>query len=378
MRSKHTHRLLVLLISVAYTGSVSAAVRMTQLTSHELATQHTDLAKHGIEAGDVLLENDMIRAVILTAPSEKSPSRVGELMILPLNLNAEGAPLRVSPGPAGGWTDIEAGMVSSVAVIRMHRREERWNAELVFKLHDGSSWVDVSTVIRNTDQNEILEIPVVDEVHLPEGSKFQSGGPKTVFVDQPKHQTTFAVLSLSKSLNVRETSSRQYSLGSISEDPQPRSFLMSGFRLFGRKKPENRDRYQPVDASRDWHRSLRSNDDWHRLQPGEERSIDRKVISSVTISEAKTLAEAVSDFKAPMVQLVPSTTNAKVVAAPEASKARIVGQLRQPTAAPEPTFAPAEDAPLLEVQAEEDDFQPPAILPPSIEAIEDLPPPIED
>jgi hypothetical protein len=372
MLSKYMVRITFAIVCFVTAAPTWASVRMTQLSEADLQGIYSELSKSGVLPGDVLLENDMIRAVVFATPADSDSGRIGQCLMLPMDATASGEPVRFAPGPVGKWQDVEAGMVSSVAVVRMHRREERWNAELVIKLHDGSSWVDVSTVVRNTDQNEILEIPVVDEVFLPEGTKMETAGPRTAYFDQPKKNTTTAVLASTQSLNVRETEGRRYSLGTISGDPQPRSFIMSGFGLFGRKKPENRDRYQPVDASRDWHRSLRSNDDWHRLQPGEERSIDRKVISSVTITEAKTLAEAVADIKAPMVQLVPSTQRSASAATVTSSK-KIVGSLRGQTVSnPAPASEPEP------IDSSEEEYQPPAILAPSIQAIEDLPPPIDE
>lgn len=370
-------------------ASARADVRIDQLTADAIQAEFPAAAQYGIVPGDVVLRNDVIRVVVATVTGEKDRGRAAQCLIFPTDLASKAAPVRYIPGPAGAWRDVEAGKVASVAVLRFHRPEERWNAELVYKLHDGSSWLDVTTIVRNQDSKEILEIPVVDELSTISGAKLDNGDDRKVFVVQPEGNAAVGYLSLDRVLNARQTSGGHWSLGLVSGDEEDRSLLPVGLKFWGKRKREHLDTYNPVAAARTWHRSQRDDDDWHRLKPGEERAIDRRLIPGNDLTEAKTIAEAVASEKSPLVQLVPSGGPEGAISGNSRPNSKIVGQLRTAakpasvlTAAsePEPTM-PATKPSNVQVHPESDAETletVPAILDPTIEAIEDLPPPIDE
>lgn len=382
---------LLIAISLAMIGSVAFAdVTMRQITDADLNSEHQIAKSFGARAGDVLLRNDMIRVIVFTSPTSASPDRTGQCLVLPLDAGSKAQPVRFRPAPAGEWGDVEAGLVSSVAVVRFHRKDAKWNAELVYKLHESDSWIDVSTTLRNQESAQVLELPVVDELHLPANAKLDESRARILFVSQPDAKDTLAVISLDREWNVRADSRQLWALGSVSGDPEPPGFIATNLKLWNRKKQENLPRYNPVASARWWHRSLRNNEDWHRIAPGTERTIDRRLVTSMGMEETKIIAEAIADQKSPLVQLVPSGTDFAPASGRSASGGRIVGQLRNPNP-PTGTAShrgssvlenvnvakPVSPSSQLQIHEEEGEIEVPAILDPTIEAIEDLPPPIE-
>ncbi|MFO0949326.1 MAG: hypothetical protein U1D30_26010 [Planctomycetota bacterium] len=390
---------LVMAVSMALVANgTHAGVTMRQLTDADLNTEHQVSKSFGAQAGDVLLRNDMIRVIVFSAPSSANPDRAGQCLILPLEVGSKAQPVRFTPAPAGGWGDVEAGLVASVAVVRFHRKDPKWSAELVYKLHESDSWIDVSTILRNQEAKQVLEVPIVDELHLPPIAKLDDSGERILYVTQKDARDTLAVISIEKDWNVRADSREIYALGSVSGDPEPPGFLsnsVSTMKFWNRKKQENLPRFNPVGGARWWHRSLRDKEDWYRLEPNTERTVERRLVSSVGLEETKTIVEAISDQKSPLVQLVPSGADIAPVAKSPTAGGRIVGQLRnasaQETAAtksPANTNSPKNvnvskpvsrqsQVQIHEDQDMEEEIEVPAILDPTIEAIEDLPPPIE-
>lgn len=361
----------------------SAGVDLVQIDADNAALYLDRQARKTVRAGDVLISNGIVQAAILTTSTPSDPTRAGRCVLLHGPVSAlQTTSIAVEPIQGVGWEAPQAGMKNGLAVVRFHRESQNARAELTYRLSAFSASLEISTRIINNDSQRTLEIPVVDGVFAaPAKASAQEGG--TVLAeDAGLAAAYFAAGATAEALEGRS----QWNLGWISGDPLPGAFRRVSTRILtlGRGGEQY---FNPVQPDSGWNRRLRDRETWFRLPPGTQRTLERHLVVAAAKEEALQLAGVIQSGRRVEIQpsaSVPSSpgggrtpTPARTVSNSNNSSTRIVGKLRGQTPPPaplpsavlEPSIAPA--LPSQPSQDDSPDFAP------TIEAIENLPPPTE-
>lgn len=386
---------LVMIVLLMTVRPMVAGVRIVRLNTDNLAKHLSAEARETIGAGDVLVLNESLKVAILTTAKPSDPTRAGRCLLLagPESALVLG-PMQIQPVQGLGWERPEAGLTHDLAVVRFRRGNDKTSATLTYRVASATPWLEVSTQLVNSDGDRILELPVVDAIRLLPGAKGEAV--EGALVVGGANGSMAAYLAAGQEA-VPAEGNGAWHLGLVSGDPMDGALKRASQRIlsFGRAEQS----FRPVEASREWKRSLRDREAWFRLAPGTQRVLERRLVVASSRQELTQLAAALRQGVPHELPLLGDAPGAVVISpqprasqpAPIApvsrskhSSSKIVGRLRSGEAPSGPSGSDAPPAmlhpplPAREVDASmEMEADNPSVLAPTIEAIENLPPPIE-
>jgi hypothetical protein len=418
-------------------AAISATPGRAEIELVQVATTNIDdyVARSSraiVLPGDVILRSDTITVAVLSTSSRHDPTRAGQCVVFADQGGRATQPiLSFKGGPGSTWVAPEAGKSVSVGVVRFHKEEKDWRAELTYRLRDGRPWVEVSTTVVNKNSEQTLELPIVDTLLALDAGDFGMVENDLTLVSKSGSAIAYVGLGL-------PAISRQGRLGwnvtFASEDPLPGVMRRVSTRVMSLGR--NSTSILPMEASRDWHRDFKDRKSWFRIPPGQERVLTRRLMVGATKNQLVALLPAaregsakgapaptpaaeptIIEEPAPVLAERPTAKRPRVTVAPaepvatkeisgklrgvtKEARARAPRRLEQELPDPLP-MATSDEAPSLPVEADlprplpavQSDNPLPkpspvakpkqvelpidADLTPMIDAIEDLPPPIE-
>jgi hypothetical protein len=334
-------RLFALLIALVGASASSRAVDVVAAPLDAAAIGQMQsaslLSGHRVEPGDVLLANGSFQVIVFAQPRKGDQGRVGRVLFLSPTGAAE--TFVFEGGPINDWERGELGRGDQLAVVRFQRQSTDWSAELVVQMPDRTSWVEVTTTIRNSGQTT-LEIPVVDVVRGPADAKLADDRKGLVAigkVDAP----TLALLRLNGGVTPTQSARGEWLLGHPSSDPRGNAVSRIGKRLFRMGKNETA---APIEAGDSWTGDLKDRKNWHRIPPGQTRTIHRRLVFGATGASVRpTLAVAGKTPPAPL-HFVPAgqgdRSKGSLADRARSFVRRPPAQASQPPATPAPTAKP--------------------------------------
>lgn len=291
-----------------------AAVELRQLTEDALDQEFPAWRDWGVEPGDVLLRNDLVRVIVFTNDANGRLGRTGACLVL-----SQRDPVRVTPGPAGVWGKAEFGKTNSVAVLRFKRQDANWSAELVFEAHESDPWIEVITTVRNLSKEAVVELPLVDALEPTKPMRLTGEQGSVVYLTGSSGQTS-AMTSVKKVFSLGQGPHGVWTAAYLSGDPQTQA-KRSGLRLFG-KPTTNPPPLRPIPISEEWHKEGKSVANWFRLTPGSARQVRRRLFSANSDDEARSAVALSQQDTAPRNPLAtsPPTTDQRPAVAVAGSR----------------------------------------------------------
>lgn len=312
--------LLAALLLIASGATARGAVELRQLSRDDLAALVPNWEMNGAAPGDVLFGNDTIRLLLITADRAEHGLHAGDALLLPATPQPAASPIRFSPA-IGGWSKPEVGKTASVAVVRFRRDEGRWSAELSYHARESNPWIDVSTSMRNGQEKQTLELPIVDL--LSHGKAKGDVWQTAVELFDKESGLAGGIVPIGIATRAREGNGGVWGISYLSADQSPSLLRKTTLRMTFRGGRPELHPYRPIAVDKEWPRGLRDDSGWHRIRPREERTIRRRLVVANGEEELRPVVEyARSDRTA-------EVTNGDVqVASEPAPPKRIVGQLR--------------------------------------------------
>jgi hypothetical protein len=385
---------------IAVVGScraISAAdVIAAPLDADAIAQMQSLLGGRRAAPGDVMLANSSFQVVVFAQAEKSNPGRVGRILFLSPTASEE--TFMFESGPINDWERGDLGRADQLAVVRFQRQSKDWSAELVVQMPEKTSWLEVTTTIRNTGPNT-LEIPMVDVVRGPSVSRLADDKGMIAIgkVDAP----TLVVLRPNGGVTASPSAKGEWFLGNPSSDGRGNPVARAGKRLFSWGK---NDAATPVQADESWSGDLKDRKTWHRIPAGATRTVHRRLVFGQTGASIRPMLASASRTPSPTLHFVPAGKNASPKNSSLAERAKaFVGrtppatqQPQQPVATPVPTSTPSTtmvagptplqpkavltpkpaDPPSITAKVKPvDDI--PKVINESIDQIGDLPPPIK-
>ena len=273
--SKRLVRLGLLLTALAALSTpADAGVELVQLTPANFDQYIAGSARQIVHAGDVVLRNQLIQVVILTSSTDSDATRTGRCLVLNDSESATALPVAsLQIGPGSVWKKPEAGDNQALGVVRFHRDEADWSAELTFRMQDESAWVEVVSKILNKHNDRVLEIPVVDTLTPLDGSEPKTDEHGSLSMAS-KSGISISYLAVGGTAITGEGRGG-WNLGMISGDPTPSVLRRASARVVSLGRSPQ---LLPLDASRDWNRQVRERANWYRIEPQKQRTIVRRLV----------------------------------------------------------------------------------------------------
>lgn len=325
-----------------------------------------------VVAGDVLLANDGFQVVVFAQPTPGDKGRVGRILFLSPTGGDEAYVFE--SGPINDWERGDLGRANQLALVRFQRQTKDWSAELVVQMPEKTSWLEVTTTVRNTGEGT-LEIPMVDVVRGPSFAKLADDRKGMVAIGKAD-AATLAVTRTGGGVTAGQSSSGEWFLGLPSADKGGNPVAKLGKKLFRFGKS---DVIAPVEADESWSSELKDRRNWHRIPAGQSRTIHRRLVFGSSGQSLRTTLAAAGRTAPPNLQFVPATKSAQAKAMLERSKstARRSGNAQQ-SAPKEATPIPA-DGPVTVAKPMVDiPTSPKKAAPPKVKPVEDAPKIIAD
>lgn len=369
----------------------------------------------GVKAGDTLVKNDFLSAVILTGSRDSKSMRVGQCIVLDGLFDGGREPVVIGPGPRGIWKRAELQRNGTAILARFRHEGDDWSAQLVYRIDGANPWLEILTTVTNRSKDRTLEIPIVDDLRTPEKSKVADNVIEAITVSRDNPAWVVTMAATTQKAFVSESDESRWFVAYNSGDPTP-SVLK---RIRPKLLPliRSNEMFQPLTVERDWTKAVKDREHWFRIEPQSQREIVRCVLFSPTMHEAKSLTAFVRDQKKSTLVASDSATSKKSAATKPTGKTgrfasssakpptptgespslprRIIGTLRGKSTESTKTAAEAEPSPFVPKKASNPDApqwrpdtkskvdKPTADTksvepPPSILNIQKLPPPIDD
>ena len=357
-----------LLISAALTSDAAAAVELEQLSQTQLATELPHWQSLGIVPGDVIMRNDQVSVVISTVACEKIPSRLGRCLVLNPELGPQLLPT-VVPGPQTHWQKIEIGKNERVAILRLSHQDEQWSVELSYRIRAQTSWIQITTIIRNRQSERTLELPVADALIGGPQVRQQQSSVATWLGDR----AAAALVPVGAAVSVEPFEGQGAAVVFASGDPSVSLFKRVGRRVFG----SSGGSYLPDLLLPGVDDAAEDRGDWFRIAPGTERTIVRRLVLTSDPARIEHLVGLANQRSA--TTLTGNSQSGFPTVATEDTPIwprKIVGHLRGSSAGPTTTLETGEN-PKPTALAEQATVPEPALLPTTLLDITNLPPPTE-
>ncbi|QDU64407.1 hypothetical protein Pan216_52970 [Planctomycetes bacterium Pan216] len=293
------------LLSLLLPANLVASPRVVPLHSSTIASEVPNWYELGVLPGDFLLESDSARAIVLTAQGPKGQERAGGCMILVAGKD----PVLYAAGPSIGWKGARPLRHGNTVGVRFDPAQP-YQGELSYTVSTDAEGVVASTRIVNTSSHR-LELPIVDLLAGSDETHMERQDGKLVLLDKEKGHAVMTVDHGQRESSVGKVGDGNWRLGIVSGEPLAGVFRRMGRRIW----PGSTKTWQPVSAQRNWPRTMRDRESWFRLDPKDQRLVERRLIVAPEYRASQELA------------IAPVATDNREDDQP---RHRIVGKLRAP------------------------------------------------